>query len=144
MDLDLTISESEDLDLSLCGTSLILGRPLLSYVPSVLSICNPKRHTSLQLNTNKTEVMMFGSATNLSKLSAAEKLIKIGPDTNTSAVVRDRGVYFDSELNMKSHISQITCVLLPSASSASCSPSARPGNNSTSSLGIRFVATRLL
>jgi len=34
--------------------------------------------------------------------------------------------------------------LLPSASSASCSPSARPGNNSTSSLGIRFVATRLL
>jgi len=64
-----------------------------------------------QLNTNKTEVMWFGLATNLSKLSAAEKLIKIGPDTILPyAVVRDLGVYFDSELNIKSHISQITRV----------------------------------
>jgi len=68
--------------------------------------CASKR---LQLNTNKTEVMWFGSATNLSKLSAAEKLIMIRPDTILpSADVRDLGVYFDSELNMKLHISQIT------------------------------------
>jgi len=67
-------------------------------VTAVNDWCASKR---LQLNTNKTEMMWFGSATNLSKLSAAERLIKIGPDTILpSAVVRDLGVYFDSELNM--------------------------------------------
>jgi len=81
---------------------------LEACVTAVNDWCASKR---LQLNTNKTEVMWFGSATNLSKLSAAEKLVKIGPDTILpSAVVRDLGVYFDSELNMNSHISQITRV----------------------------------
>jgi len=80
---------------------------LEACVTAVNDWCASKR---LQLNTNKTEVMWFGSATNLSTLSAAEKLIKIGQDTILpSAVVRDDlGVY--SELNMKSHISQITRV----------------------------------
>jgi len=31
----------------------------------------------LQLNMNKTKVMWFGSATNLSKLSSVDKLIKL-------------------------------------------------------------------
>jgi len=53
--------------------------------------------------------MWFGSATNLRKISSVEKLIKIGPDTiSPSVVVRDLGVFFDSQLNMKSHISRIT------------------------------------
>jgi len=57
---------------------------LEACVTAVNDWCASKR---LQLNTNKTEVMWFGSATNL---SAAEKLIKIGPDTILpSAVVRD-------------------------------------------------------
>jgi len=41
--------------------------------------CASKR---LQLNTKKTEVMWFGSATNLNKLSPTDKLIQVGPDTN--------------------------------------------------------------
>jgi len=67
--------------------------------------CASKR---LQLNTKKTEVMWFGSATNLKKLSTGDKLIHVGPDTiEPSTEVRDLGVYFDSELNMRSHIRRI-------------------------------------
>jgi hypothetical protein len=77
-------------------------------VTAVNEWCASKR---LQLNPQKTEVMWFGSATNLSKLSSADKLLKVGPDSiSPSAVVRDLGVFFDSELNMKSHISRITRV----------------------------------
>ncbi len=52
--------------------------------------------------------MWFGSATNLGKLSSDDKLIQVGPDIiSPSPVVRDLGVYFDSELNMKSHVSRV-------------------------------------
>ena len=40
--------------------------------------CAPRR---LQLNTSKTEVMWYGSTTNLCKLCHGDKLIKIGSDT---------------------------------------------------------------
>src|SRR5664279_4486490 len=67
--------------------------------------CASKR---LQLNTKKTEVMWFGSATNLNKLSTGDKLIHVGPDTiQPTTQVRNLGVYFDSELNMKSHVKRI-------------------------------------
>jgi len=67
--------------------------------------CASKR---LQLNTKKTEVMWFGSAINLKKLSPSDKLIQVGPDTiSPSTLVRDLGVHFDSELTMKSHISRV-------------------------------------
>jgi hypothetical protein len=72
--------------------------------------------------------MWFGCATNLSKFSPAEKLIQVGPDTiSPYAVVRELGVFFDSEVNMKSHISRTGS-----------------DDNSWSSLGIYFIATRLL
>lgn len=48
----------------------------------------------------KTEVMGYGSAINLSKLSATNKLIKIGTQVlQPTGQVRDLGVYFDYELN---------------------------------------------
>jgi len=50
--------------------------------------------------------MWFGSATNLSKLSSVEKLIKL--DQTPFAVISDLRVFFDYELNMKSHINRIT------------------------------------
>ena len=53
--------------------------------------------------------MWYGSATNLRKLSPGSMLIPIGPDTlQPTNQVRDLGVYFDSELNMKAHIRRIT------------------------------------
>jgi len=74
-------------------------------VTAVSDWCASKR---LQLNTKKTEVMWFGSATNLRKLSSADKQIQVGPDSiSPSLVVRDLGVFFDSELNMKTHVSRV-------------------------------------
>ena len=76
-------------------------------VTSVNNWCASKR---LQLNTKKTEVMWFGSATNLKKISSVDKDILVGSDIiSPSPVVRDLGVFFDSELNMKTHISRIVC-----------------------------------
>jgi len=73
-------------------------------VTSVNNRCASKR---LRLNTKKTEVMWFGSAINLRKISSVDKDILVGSDIiSPSSVVRDLGVFFDSELNMKSHISQ--------------------------------------
>jgi len=61
---------------------------------------------SLQLNTKKTEVMWFGSATNL---SSVDQHLQVGSDkVSLSTVVHDLGVFFDSELTMTSHISRIT------------------------------------
>jgi len=74
-------------------------------VASVSNWCASKR---LQLNTKKTEVMWFGTAANLSKISSADKLIHIGPDTiSPSPVIRDLGIFFDSQLSMKAHISRV-------------------------------------
>jgi len=78
-------------------------------VTSVTNGCASKR---LQLNTKKTEVMWFGSAINLRKISSVDKDILVGSDIIApSSVVCDLGVFFDAELNMKSHISRIvrTC-----------------------------------
>ena len=67
--------------------------------------CTSRR---LQLNTAKTEVMWYGSKTNLDKLPRGNKLIKIGSDTlEPINQVRDLVVYFDSELNMKAHIQRV-------------------------------------
>ena len=52
--------------------------------------------------------MWFGSSTNLGKLSTGDRLIHVGPDTiEPTTEVRDLGVYFDSELNMRSHVRRI-------------------------------------
>ena len=74
-------------------------------VSAVKDWCAPKR---LQLSTEKTVVMWFGSATNLGKLSTGDKLIHVAPDIiEPTTEVRDLGVYFDSELNMRSHVRRI-------------------------------------
>jgi len=76
------------------------GLRALVSVTSVKNWCVSKR---LQLNTKKTEVMWHGPATNLRKISSVDKDLLVGSDI-ISPDVRDLGVFFDSELNMKSHI----------------------------------------
>jgi Reverse transcriptase (RNA-dependent DNA polymerase) len=76
-----------------------------SCVSLVNDWCASKR---LQLNTMKTVVLWYGSATNLSKLCPGFMLIPIGPDTlHPTNLVRDLGVYFDAQLNMKAHIRRV-------------------------------------
>jgi len=56
--------------------------------------------------------MRFGSAKNIRKISSVDKDILVGSYIistsiiSTSSVSRFLGVFFDSELNMKSHISE--------------------------------------
>jgi len=67
---------------------------LRACVTSVNNWCVSKH---LQLNTKKTEVMWFGSATNLRKILSVDKDILVRSDIiSLSPVVSDLGVFFDS------------------------------------------------
>jgi hypothetical protein len=65
----------------------------------------------LQLNADETELIWFGSHTELKKLSTAVRtLIVDGTPLQPSEVVRYLGVLFDSEMTMKPLISKLTSV----------------------------------
>ena len=62
----------------------------------------------LQINPTKTELIWFGSQTNLKKIADLDLNLYIGLDIIKPVnVVRDLGVYVDSELSMKHHISTV-------------------------------------
>ena len=75
-------------------------------VTSVNGWCSSRR---LQLNEQKTELIWFGTAAQLRQLDHADKVLKLdGAMIEPSGVVRDLGVYFDSELSMRNHVSRVT------------------------------------
>ena len=79
---------------------------LEQMVTDVGSWCVSRR---LQLNASKTELIWFGMPTSLSKLDPNDMKLHAGSVTiEPSDVVRDLGVYFDSKLSMRSHISRVT------------------------------------
>ena len=63
----------------------------------------------LQLNANKTEVIWFGSSTNLIvKLTCPDCSVHIGSDSiEPLTAVRDLGVHLDEELTMKQHVAKV-------------------------------------
>lgn len=62
----------------------------------------------LQLNANKTEVIWFGSRSNLNKLSRCDLSVKVGCEViQPSHVVRNLGVHLDAQLSMKQHIAKV-------------------------------------
>ena len=66
----------------------------------------------LQLSADKTEVLWFGSAVNLRKLSADELNIRVGQRVvKPVTTVRNLRVLIDAELSMRDHISRLaqTC-----------------------------------
>ena len=66
----------------------------------------------LQLNPDKTEIMSFGSRSNLAKLHKDDLCLRLGSIViNSSETVRDLGVLQDSELTMHPHIARtaLTC-----------------------------------
>ena len=75
----------------------------------VCTWCAAKR---LQLNADKTEILWFGSAVNLRKLSTDELNIRVGQSiVKPVTTVRNLGVLIDAELSMPDHISRLaqTC-----------------------------------
>ena len=63
----------------------------------------------LQLNPSKSEFIWFGSRSALSKIPEEYHTLTVCSSAiKCSTTVRDLGVYFDSELQMKAHVSKIT------------------------------------
>ena len=78
-------------------------------VVAVSKWCASKR---LQLNAKKTELLWFGSVTELRKVDPSLRSLTVGTDVIQPVdVVRDLGVYFDSHLTMKAHVARVarTC-----------------------------------
>ena len=79
-------------------------------VAHVCTWCAEKR---LQLNADKTEILWFGSAANLRKLSADELNIRVGQSVvKPVTTVQNLGVLIDAELSMRDHVSRLaqTCL----------------------------------
>ena len=93
-----------------CSTTIadidITRQRLSSCISDVRDWCASRR---LQLNASKTELVWFGSGANLRKLNTADLSLSVCGDVIPPLlVVRDLGVYLDSELTMKQHVSRIT------------------------------------
>ena len=77
-----------------------------SCVDDVRSWCASKR---LQLNASKTEVLWFGTAALLRKVPKCDRTIRVGGSVvEPVSVVRDLGVYVDTESTMQEHVSRTT------------------------------------
>ena len=75
-------------------------------VEAVQEWCSRRR---LRLNPDKTELIWFGSRANLRKLQSVDTSLHLG-SVNIAATdcVRDLGVWLDSDLSMRTHISKLT------------------------------------
>jgi hypothetical protein len=92
---------------TISSTAVAKGR-LLACINDVRMWCAARW---LQLNTDETDLIWFGSHTELKKLSTADwTLIVDGTPLQPSEVVRDLGVLFDSDMTTKPHISKLTSV----------------------------------
>ena len=77
-------------------------------VAAIKDWCSSRR---LQLNADMTELIWFGTWSNLKKLMQAETSLHLGSITiEPAAVVRNRGVYMDDELNMQVHIGKMAVI----------------------------------
>jgi hypothetical protein len=66
--------------------------------------CASKR---LQLNENKTELLIFGTAASLKKIPLGSDVMQAGSSVIESAdAVRDLGVILDAQLTMRDHVSR--------------------------------------
>ena len=76
-------------------------------IADVCAWCASRR---LQLNGNKTELLRFGSATHLRQPSSSRSISVNNSVVQPVTVVRDLGMWIDSELSMREHVSRLTCV----------------------------------
>ena len=78
---------------------------LQNCVESIHKWCRSRR---LQLNPTKTELIWFGSKASLKKTVHLDLNLYIGADIiKPVGVVRDLGVFLDSELNMDQHVKTV-------------------------------------
>ena len=67
----------------------------------------------LQLNPDKSELMVFGSQVNLERLASTDVSVRVGQAVvQPSDRVRDFGVILDSSLSMRQHIAKVASTCL--------------------------------
>ena len=65
------------------------------------------------MNDDKTELIWFGSRSNLKELTQAETILQLSSTTiEPAAVVWNLGVYMDNELNMQVYIGKVTAICI--------------------------------
>jgi len=80
----------------------ILRTRLSHYSAKVAQWCASRR---LQLDADKTEVIWFGSHTNIKKLRDHELSVRVGSEKIIPVkAVRVLGVHLDEELSVKAHV----------------------------------------
>ena len=77
------------------------------YVAAVKDWCSSRW---LQLNADKTDLIWFGSRSNLKKLTRAETSLQLGSTTIEPAAVAWNFGVMDSELNMRVHIGKVAAI----------------------------------
>ena len=62
-----------------------------------------------QLNSDKTEAICIGCKATINKLTAQDRSLTVSndPTIDSADVVRDLGVFLDTELSMKQHIAKV-------------------------------------
>ena len=61
----------------------------------------------LQLNVSKTELLVFGTATNLKKIPPGSDIMRAGSIViDSTAIVRDLDVLLDTQLSLREHVSR--------------------------------------
>ena len=116
---------------------------LQNCVVAVSKWCASKR---LQLNVKKTELLLFGSVTELRKVDPSLRGFTVGTDViQPVGVVRDLEVYFDSHLTMKAHVARVARdLLLPSSSSTIDTTQSRTRCDRTTCFSTSNLTTGLL
>jgi len=82
-----------------------MRQQLGSCVTDVSHWCAARR---LQLNFDKTEAIWIGSKAAINKLTPQDRSLTVSNDTtiDSTDVVRDLGVFLNTELSMKQHIAE--------------------------------------
>ena len=118
---------------------------LTGCVSEVANWCASRR---LQLNADKTEVIWFGSKSNLAKIRSSDSSLSVGRQTvQPVSVVRDLGVLLDAELSMRQNSTSTIggChLLLPAAPTTTSSTSRRPRSHNTVDPGTSHITAGLL
>ena len=106
-------SFADDMQCALCSppdAADLLKNDLVTCVNAIRTWCSSRR---LQLNSDKTEALWFGTTQKLENIKPADMNLSLhdGEDITPSEVLRDLGVYIDSRLSMKPHINRLarTC-----------------------------------
>jgi hypothetical protein len=93
--------------LSILSDRFGLQNMAINWFQSYLSQRSRCASRRLQLNASKTEVIWFGSRSNLQKLHSQDSLLQIGSETIQPVnCARVLGVHLDDELSMKQHVAK--------------------------------------